>query len=789
MSARSFRRAQARRAAAQQRRALLRRRRELTAGILGATALMAGPAHAALVVNLTTDGAPSTCDVTCTLRDAITDANANPGNDVITFAPAVTGTIRLTQGELPISSDQGLTITGPGRAALTVSGDKDNSGTANAGDSRIFDVQLPTSTSPGAGVTISGLTLTNGFDPSGGNAGGAIFDNGSAALTIADSAITNSISLDNGGGLVKGGSGALTISGTTISGNTAVNGGGITANNTDGTFKLVDSTVSGNHATGNPNSAGGGVRVYGDTTVIDHTTISGNTAAGSAGGIYGDPKYGLTITNSTVSGNSAPSGGGMSLTTSSAKYAFTRISDTTVSGNQGDRGAGIAVQGVDTGDRLTIARSTISGNAGGATSWGGGILFDAFNSGVIDVVDSTLSGNSAMSGGAISFGSDTNFPVLVNGPYTGSIDVHNSTIAGNTAAAHGGGIYLSQYDAGSPSAKKSATPTITSTIVAGNTAAGAPQDLDRVDTSTAGGIVGAFSLVQTQGDGLLTQQSMLLGVDPQLGPFGDHGGPTATMVPAGTSPAIDQGRSADKLTIDQLNGPRLVDTLIPNAPNGGDGTDIGAIELAADQVPPPPKAALAVTVRGKSVGSGTLLLPASLLPLNCTVTVVSMTACNIELRATRATKLRASLPKNTLLAEGSATSASGVGQLNLKVKLTRDGKAVLKRQPVGVTAAVVATAPTDVSSALTASGAVHLLAGPSVTLKLGKQRTKLPKTVNKQLDQLAKLIQDAKTITCTAPAKKQAQAACKRLAKDGVGARATTKTKRRPRSVVVKFTL
>ena len=133
----------------------LRRRRELTAGILGATALMAGPAHAALVVNLTSDGAPSTCDVTCTLRDAITDANANPGDDVITFAPAVIGTIRLTQGELPISSNQGLTITGPGRAALTVSGDKDNSGTANAGDSRIFDIALPTSTSPGAGVTIS----------------------------------------------------------------------------------------------------------------------------------------------------------------------------------------------------------------------------------------------------------------------------------------------------------------------------------------------------------------------------------------------------------------------------------------------------------------------------------------------------------------------------------------------------------------------------------------------------------------------------------------------------------
>ena len=79
---------------------------------------------------------------------------------------------------------------------------------------------------------------------------------------------------------------------------------------------------------------------------------------------------------------------------------------------------------------------------------------------------------------------------------------------------------------------------------------------------------------------------------------------------------------------------------------------------------------------------------------------------------------------------------------------------------------------------------MHLLANPSVTLGLGKRTTKLPSTVNKRLDQLAKLIPDAKTVTCSAYSdkgtgdvgltKKQAKAARARLVKDGL--KATIKT-------------
>ena len=65
------------------------------------------------------------------LRQAILNANANPGLDTIDFAPGLSGTIVLTSGELQITDD--VTIDGPGADRLSVSGN-------NA--SRVFDVDV-----------------------------------------------------------------------------------------------------------------------------------------------------------------------------------------------------------------------------------------------------------------------------------------------------------------------------------------------------------------------------------------------------------------------------------------------------------------------------------------------------------------------------------------------------------------------------------------------------------------------------------------------------------------------
>src|SRR3954447_21781625 len=96
--------------AAARRRELRRRRRVglATGAAIGAAAFAAPAAHATdyVVKNTDDSGADS-------LRAAITAANgSDPAADTITFDPAVTGTIRLTTGQLLVN-DPGLTIDGP----------------------------------------------------------------------------------------------------------------------------------------------------------------------------------------------------------------------------------------------------------------------------------------------------------------------------------------------------------------------------------------------------------------------------------------------------------------------------------------------------------------------------------------------------------------------------------------------------------------------------------------------------------------------------------------------------
>src|SRR4051812_33166950 len=68
---------------------------------------------AVTVLNLADDGAGS-------LRQAIADARALPGADVIQFQAGLNGTVTLTSGPLQIADD--VTIQGPGSGSLALSG-------------------------------------------------------------------------------------------------------------------------------------------------------------------------------------------------------------------------------------------------------------------------------------------------------------------------------------------------------------------------------------------------------------------------------------------------------------------------------------------------------------------------------------------------------------------------------------------------------------------------------------------------------------------------------------------
>ncbi len=90
---------------------------------------------------------------------------------------------------------------------------------------------------------------------------------------------------------------------------------------------------------------------------------------------------GLTITNGSVSGS--PGGGGIY-----NNGAVLTVSNCTISGNSADFGGGISNNAT-----LAISNSTLSGNS--AANFGGGI----YNTAELTISNSTLSGNSASFGG------------------------------------------------------------------------------------------------------------------------------------------------------------------------------------------------------------------------------------------------------------------------------------------------------------------------------------------------------------------------------------------------------
>jgi hypothetical protein len=244
-------------------------------------AVLAPTAHAATytVTNLNNAGVGS-------LRQAVIDANAAVGADIITFS--ISGTITLASTLPNITAAGGaLTIDGTGQT-VTISGNN--------------TVQVAYVDS-GAALTLNNLTIANGSNS--GFDGGGIYNNG-GTLTITNSTFSGN-SANNGGGGIYNNGGTLTITNSTFSGNSANSGGGI-ANGGSVVVSITNSTFSGNSATG---LGGGGIYKSAGTLTITNSTFSGNNAnqGGTGGGIW-NYNGSLTVTNSTFSGNSASSGAG-----------------------------------------------------------------------------------------------------------------------------------------------------------------------------------------------------------------------------------------------------------------------------------------------------------------------------------------------------------------------------------------------------------------------------------------------------------------------------------------------
>jgi hypothetical protein len=418
------------------------------------------------------------------------------------------------------------------------------------------------------------------------------------------------LGFNHGGGLRVSDSNAVLRDNVVVGNRAYLLGGGIWIQR--GAPRLVGNRVEGNRVTGDPPeiAKGGGIALEADEAVLVGNTIRGNgiemthglggglfiaaggpvTVRGGAiedntggrcdesfvvesfgGGVFVDDPGIVTLESVRVARNCSGGGGGISIGLGGRVV----LKDSNVTGNASPQGGGIySRRGV-----LEMSGTSVTANL---AAFAGGIAGVAGST--LQIVNSSISGNSSLgvAGGLLVFGS------------LASADLVNVTVANNLADADGagtetgGGVF--NYDNG--------VVTLSHTLLAGNRrgVAGVPDDCAGGDTLTLQG----HNLVQTQTDCAFAGDftGSRFGVDPQLGPLADNGGPAPTHALLATSPARDAGLPAACPATDQRGVPR---------PQGA-ACDIGAYE--ASDVP-----FLFLRLNESAFGPGdTMVLTAELIP-------------------------------------------------------------------------------------------------------------------------------------------------------------------------------
>jgi hypothetical protein len=197
-----------------------------------------------------------------------------------------------------------------------------------------------------------------------------------------------------------------------------LNGGTINLGNTLDINQNLTIDGAGNGITVN----GGGNQVFrieaGSVVHINALTITGGV-----GGIFNQGS--LTLSNSTVTGNSAVDGGGIR----NASSGTMTMSGDTINNNQAQAGGSICNDGM-----LTILNCTIAANA---ATLGGGI----FNDGVLLMGNSTVASNTALAngdgGGIFTFGAGSQLALLNTIVFNPESGAATNEVLGMVALAQG----------------------------------------------------------------------------------------------------------------------------------------------------------------------------------------------------------------------------------------------------------------------------------------------------------------------------------------------------------------
>jgi parallel beta-helix repeat protein len=403
--------------------------------------------------------------------------------------------------------------------------------------------------------------------------GGGIYVIGSAAAPTLNSNRIISNSADDGGGIFNDG-GTVTLTDSTLSGNTAYFSGGGIKNDNGGMMTLTNSTINDNSAT---TVDGGGIDNLGMAQLAS-STVSGNSAGHDGGGIDNWTDSTVELTNSIISGNTAGNDGGGIFNNG----GVVTLTDSTISSNTTyTSGGGIKN---DIGGIVELTNSTVSGNTA-ITQDGGGI--DNFRDGTVKLTNSTVSGNTAdRDGGGIDNWGEG------NGEWGHStVELTNSTVSGNTAN-YGGGIAnqgtvqlihctisrnTAYTDGGGIHNFFSRAVELTNTVVASQT----------VGADCGGSPVTSFGYnLDSDGTCNLTGPGDITNTNPLLGPLKDNGGDTQTHALLTDSLAIDHiPNGVNCCGVVPLDKDQRGETRPADGDNDGTAAcDIGAFEVQLPKI-------------------------------------------------------------------------------------------------------------------------------------------------------------------------------------------------------------
>ncbi len=340
--------------------------------VLASLAMAAGAGAKTFRVTQHADPAPNGCTKhDCSLREAISAANANPGADIVglrggnyKLSRANTGGIGENgndRGDLDVTDPVTIEHIGKGRAKID----------ANGLD-RVLEI-----VGPGNPTKLLKLKIIGGKNPPLDPTKRIIIPSGAGIFSTASHlTLVKCAVIGNKGKAAAGieADGGLTLKQVIVSNNTSSGGaGGIFAFN--GTVNIALSTIDHNKTTG----AGGGISLDAAALHMQKTTVAANTAGTTGGGVYLYNAPPSTIEASTINNNiaKAGTGGGMEV-----EFSTVGLTDSTFDANQSadDAGGIYSSNTTATANGITVAKNRADRDTNGSGVDGGiGVALGTFN--------------------------------------------------------------------------------------------------------------------------------------------------------------------------------------------------------------------------------------------------------------------------------------------------------------------------------------------------------------------------------------------------------------------------